>query len=69
MPKGFHAFVPLLKGLHVQGNTLKAVKASLREAVVCHLQAMAKANEKIPVEAEAFELIETFSREEIHAVA
>ena len=64
-PAGYHAFVPLLRGLHTQGDTLKEVKENLREAIICHLQGLLKSNEQIPAEGESLELIETISREEI----
>ncbi len=68
-PSGYHGFVPLLKGLHTQGDTLETVKENIREAIICHLQGLLKDNEQIPVEGESFESIETISREEIAASA
>ena len=66
-PSGYHGFVPLLKGLHTQGETLKEVKENVREAIICHLQGLLKDNEQIPIEGDSFESIETISREEINA--
>lgn len=68
-PRGYHAFVPLLRGLHTQGNTLKEVKQNLREAIVCHLQGLLKDNKPIPVEGESLEFIESISRAEVAVVA
>lgn len=68
-PHGYHAFVPLLRGLHTQGDTLQEVKENLREAIICHLQGLLKGNEQIPAEGESFELIETISRKEISVPA
>ena len=66
---GFHAYVPLLKGLHTQGKHLQEVKENLREAIICHLQGLVKDNEHIPVEGDSFESITTISRAEITATA
>lgn len=37
-PKGYHGFVPILKGLHTCGETIEEVKKNLREAIKCHIQ-------------------------------
>ena len=64
-PKGFHAFVPLLPGLHTQGATLAEVKKNLREAILCHLQALHKDNQCIPQEEDALEVVQSFSASEL----
>ncbi len=64
-PRGYHGFVPLLPGLHTSGNTLEAVKKNLKEAIICHVQGLAKDGESIPQESEAFEIIQTFSGKEL----
>lgn len=40
--EGYHGFVPLLSGLHTCGDTIKEVKENLKEAIVCHVQGLAK---------------------------
>lgn len=47
---GFHGFVPLLSGLHTQGETLEEVKVNLHEAIICHVQGLRKDGEVIPQE-------------------
>ncbi len=64
-PRGYHGFVPLLKGLHTYGNTLAEVKANLKEAIKCHLQGLRKDGELIPQEEEALELIQSFSERDL----
>ncbi len=66
-PSGYHGFVPLLKGVHTYGETIEEVKRNLREAIICHLQALRKDKEPIPQEGETFELIESVSRAELAA--
>lgn len=63
-PKGYHGFVPLLRGLHTFGDTIEEVKKNLKEAIICHLQGLVKDGESIPKEEEAFELVQTFSEKE-----
>lgn len=64
-PKGYHGFAPLLKGIHTFGLTIEEVKKNLKEAIKCHIQGLRKDKEKIPQEGEAFELIQSFSPEEL----
>ena len=64
-PKGYHGFVPLLRGVHTYGDTLQEVRANLKEAVKCHIQGLAKDKETIPQEGEAFEIIQSFSEREL----
>jgi len=64
-PKGYHGFVPLLKGIHAQGETIEEVKNNLKEAIICHLQGLLKDKEIIPQEEEALEIIQTFSSKEL----
>lgn len=64
-PRGYHGFVPLLKGVHTYGHTFNEVRANLREAVKCHLQGLIKDKESIPQESESFELIQSFSHKEL----
>jgi len=64
-PKGFHGFVPLLRGLHTFGDSMEEVKKNLREAITCYLQGLAKDKEQVPQEENAFELVQTFSAKEL----
>jgi predicted RNase H-like HicB family nuclease len=66
-PSGYHGFVPLLKGVHTQGETLEEVKRNLKEAIICHLQGLLKDKETIPQEGEALELIQSISEKELAA--
>lgn len=64
-PKGYHGFAPLLPGVHTYGKTIQEVKQNLKEAIICHLQGLAKDKETIPQEEEALEIIQTISRKEL----
>lgn len=64
-PRGYHGFVPLLRGLHAHGNTIEEVKKNLREAITCHLQGCLKDGVAIPKEEESLELIQSFSETEL----
>jgi len=63
-PKGYHGFVPLLRGLHTYGDTLEEVKRNLKEAIICHVQGLLKDKEVIPREDEVLELIQFFSEKD-----
>ena len=65
--KGFHAFVPLLPGLHTYGKSMTEAKSNLREATLCHLHGLQKDGEKIPREEDAYEVMQTFSIGEVLA--
>jgi predicted RNase H-like HicB family nuclease len=62
--KGYHAFVPLLKGLHTCGKTIEETKKNLRDAIRCHIAGLIKDKESIPQEQETMEIIQTFREEE-----
>lgn len=64
-PRGYHGFVPLLKGVHTHGSTLGEIKKNLKEAIICHIQGLLKDGEQIPQENEALELLQTFSEREL----
>lgn len=64
-PSGYHGFVPLLKGVHTQGETIREVKQNLKEAVICHLQGLLKSREPIPREEETLEMIQHVSMSEL----
>lgn len=61
---GYHGFVPLLTGLHTQGDTLKEVKKNLREAIRCHIEGLVMDGEEIPRERDVIEAIESFSSQD-----
>lgn len=63
--KGYHGFVPILKGLHTCGDTIEEVKKNLKEAIVCHIQGLIKDKKYIPKEEDVFEFIQTFSEKEL----
>ena len=41
-PRGYHGFVPLLKGLHTSGETIEEVKKNLKDAIRCHVAGLYK---------------------------
>ena len=61
---GYHGYVPLLTGLHTQGDNLREVKKNLREAIKCHIEGLLLDNEDIPREKDAIEAIESFSTQD-----
>ena len=64
-PKGYHGFVPILKGVHAHGHTIQEVKKNLNEAIRCHVQGLLIDREPIPQEEETLELIQSFSAQEL----
>ena len=63
--KGYHGFVPLLRGLHTFGDTPEEARKNLKEAIICHIQGLLKDGEIVPEEHEAFELIQTFTEKDL----
>lgn len=59
--KGYHGFVPLLKGVHTSGKTIEETKNNLQDAVQCHLEGLLKDHIAPPKQSEAIESIQTFS--------
>ena len=59
--KGYHGFVPLLKGVHTVGATIEKTKKNLDEAIQCHLEGLIKDNVAPPQEQNAVEAIQTFT--------
>lgn len=57
--KGYHGFVPLLKGVHTVGNTIEETKDNLEEAIRCHLEGLRKDGITPPQEKESIEVIQT----------
>lgn len=46
---GYHAFCPMFKGIHVDGETEDQAFENAREAVEAYLMSLVKHNEPIPV--------------------
>lgn len=67
-PRGYHGFVPLLRGVHASGRSLEEVKANLKEAIRCHLQGLKKDGLAVPQEENALELIQSFSASELAVI-
>lgn len=47
--EGFHAFCPVLPGLHVGGDTEDEVLEFAKDAVIAYLQSMIKHGEALPI--------------------
>lgn len=62
--KGYHGFVPLLRGLHTCGKTIEETKKNLRDAIRCHIEGLLKDGGKIPQEQDSLEVIQTFSEKD-----
>jgi predicted RNase H-like HicB family nuclease len=58
--KGFHGFVPALKGCHTWGRTIAETKKHLQEAITLFLESLALHGDLIPhdVSFESFETVE-----------
>ena len=61
----FHGYVPRLPGCHTWGETFEETRRNLREAIKCHIQGLLKDGEPIPQEEKSFELIQTFTEQEL----
>lgn len=59
--KGYHGFVPLLKGVHTSGKTIEETKKNLQEAIQCHLEGLLKDKITPPKQEEVMESIQTFT--------
>lgn len=59
--KGYHGFVPLLRGVHTVGNTIEETKKNLEEAIRCHLEGLQKDDITPPQEKDSVEVIQTIS--------
>ena len=59
--KGYHGFVPLLKGVHTVGKTIEETKKNLDEAIRCHLEGLLKDKIVPPQEKNAVEAIQAFT--------
>lgn len=47
---GYHAFCPVMRGCHTQGDTLEEALANIREAIEAYLESLQKHGEAVPVE-------------------
>ncbi len=59
--KGYHGFVPLLRGVHTVGETIEETKKNLDEAIRCHVEGLLKDNILPPQERDAVEAIRTLT--------
>lgn len=59
--KGYHGFVPLLRGVHTVGKTIEKTKKNLNEAIRCHIEGLLKDGIVPPQEHDAVEAIQTFT--------
>lgn len=57
--KGYHGFVPLLKGLHTYGDSIEDTKENLSEAIKCHIEGLLKDKIIPPQESNSLELIQS----------
>lgn len=64
-PKGYHGYVPILKGLHTCGDTIEEVKDNLKDAIRCHISGLRKDGIKIPKEEDTMEMIQTFTEKDL----
>ncbi|HHT9135162.1 MAG TPA: type II toxin-antitoxin system HicB family antitoxin [Candidatus Avalokitesvara rifleensis] len=47
---GYHAFCPVLKGCHSQGDTYEEALANIQDAIKLYLESLKAHNEEIPLE-------------------
>ncbi len=47
---GYHAFCPILKGCHTQGETVEEALVYIREAIELYLESLKAHNERMSVE-------------------
>lgn len=59
--KGYHGFVPLLRGVHTVGDTIEETKKNLEEAIRCHLEGLAKDGITPSQEKDVLEVIQTLT--------
>lgn len=62
--KGFHGYVPALKGCHTWGRSVAEAKKHLQEAIQVYLELLVAHDEKIPqdISFESFETLEVPAR-------
>lgn len=56
--KGFHGFVPALKGCHTWGRTVVETRKKLNEAVELYISVLVEDGEKIPRDTSIFETVQ-----------
>ena len=58
--KGFHGYVPALKGCHTWGRTIAETKKHLQEAIGLYMESLVAHGDAIPQDAsfESFETVE-----------
>ncbi|MDO8503543.1 MAG: type II toxin-antitoxin system HicB family antitoxin [bacterium] len=59
--KGYHGFVPLLRGVHTVGKTIQETRRNLEEAIRCHLEGLRKDKITPPQEKDSVEVIQTIT--------
>ena len=59
--KGYHGFVPLLKGVHTIGDTIEETKDNLEEAIRCHIEGLLKDGIIPPQDKDPIEVIQTLT--------
>lgn len=59
--KGFHGFVPLLRGVHTMGKTIEETRKNLNEAIRAHVAGLLKDGIKPPQEENVVEVVQTFT--------
>lgn len=64
---GYSVLVPELPGCFSQGRTVEEALANAKEAIECHLEAMAESGEELPVEGEPL-IVKVVEVEPPHAV-
>lgn len=67
--KGFHGYVPALKGCHTWGKTLIETKQHLNEAIGVYIESLMAHGEAVPEDFsfESFETVEIKSRSRLAA--
>ena len=47
---GYHAFCPVLKGCHTQGDTIEEALENIKDAIELYIESLKAENEPIPIE-------------------
>lgn len=58
-PKGYHGYVPALKGVHTCGDTIEETNKNLQDAIICHIEGLKKDGLPVPSEDQTIEIIQT----------
>lgn len=59
--KGYHGFVPLLRGVHTVGKTIEETRENLNEAIQCHIEGLMKDGILPPQEQNSLEAIQSIT--------